>query len=92
VIGGDFNISRTFSSKHKAYFDRLRESGVHDCCCKDGKEAQSFWGHQSRARTYQDDHFFSSESIAGRVTSCCVMDNPRTRILSDHGPVVLDFE
>lgn len=91
VVGGDFNTSRLYSARHKAYLDALVRSGVHDCCCEGGREAQSFWGHQSRGAKYQDDHFFASPLLADAVARCCVDDSPLTRILSDHGPVVLDL-
>jgi endonuclease/exonuclease/phosphatase family metal-dependent hydrolase len=93
IIGGDFNISRRYSRKHQAYFDRLLKAGVHDChWAKNGREVPSFWGRQSLAAIYQDDHFFASPSLAGLVRDCQVVDNPLTRLLSDHGPVVLDLE
>ena len=93
VVGGDFNTSRSFSARHKAYLDRLVASGVHDChWTKRGHEVPSFWGRQSRLAKHQDDHFFCSPSLAGSVKECMVIDNPLTRMLSDHGPVVLDLE
>jgi exonuclease III len=93
VVGGDMNTSRTFSKKHRNYLDRLIASGVHDChWSKNGREVPSFWGRQSRGAKYQDDHFFASQSLANSVTACCVDDNPLTRMLSDHGPLVLDLE
>ena len=93
VVGGDINTSRSYSAKHAAFFDRLAAAGVHDCHWSEhGREVPSFWGRQSVAVTYQDDHFFASPSLAAVVTGCWVDDNPLTRILSDHGPVVLDIE
>jgi len=93
LVGGDINTSRAFSAKHKAYLNRLIESGVHDChWARHKREVPSFWGRQSRKAKYQDDHFFASRSLAGSVSDCRVDDNPQTRILSDHGPVVLDLE
>jgi hypothetical protein len=93
VVGGDINMSRAYSERHKAYLDRLVNAGVHDChWCQNGREVPSFWGRQSRPAKYQDDHFFASQSLADCVTACWVDDNPLTRVLSDHGPVVLDLE
>ena len=93
VVGGDINTSRAYYAKHSAFFDRLTASGVHDCHWSEhGRETPSFWGKQSTAAVYQDDHFFTSQSLAGAVTDCWVGDNPLTRILSDHGPVVLEVE
>lgn len=93
VVGGDINTSRAYSAKHAAFFDRLVASGVHDChWSRQGRETPSFWGRQSTAATYQDDHFFASQSLAEAVTDCWVDDNPLTRILSDHGPVVLEIQ
>ena len=93
VVGDDMNTSRAYSAKHAAFFDRLVASGVHDChWSRQGRETPSFWGRQSTAATYQDDHFFASQSLAEAVTDCWVDDNPLTRILSDHGPVVLEIQ
>jgi exonuclease III len=93
LVGGDINTSRAYSAKHAAFFDRLEAAGVHDCHWSEhGREVPSFWGRQSAAVTYQDDHFFASQSLAGAVTGCWVDDNPLTRTLSDHGPVVLEIE
>lgn len=92
VVGGDFNTSRHYASKHKLFFDRLLAAGVHDChWSKHGREVPSFWGRQTRTAKYQDDHFFTSQSLAGFVSDCDVVDNPLTRLLSDHGPVVLSL-
>jgi endonuclease/exonuclease/phosphatase family metal-dependent hydrolase len=93
VIGGDFNTSRAYSRKHEAYLNRLSVVGLHDChWIKHGREVPSFWGRQSRAAKYQDDHFFTSRSLAGFVHDCSVVDNSLTRLLSDHGPVTLDLK
>ena len=93
VVAGDINTSRAYSAKHKAYLAHLIESGVHDChWAKRKKETPSFWGRQSREAKYQDDHIFTSPLLANSVTDCWVDDNPLTRILSDHGPVVLDLK
>jgi exonuclease III len=92
IVGGDFNTSRSYSRRHKEYLDGLIAEGLHDCCCPSGIEAQSFWGHQaSQAKTYQDDHFFASPSLSLVVRACGVVDNPLTRMLSDHGPLVLEL-
>ncbi len=93
VVGGDINTSRAYSARHKAYLSRLIQSGVHDChWAKHQREAPSFWGRQSRGAKYQDDHVFASDALAGAITACWVEDNPLTRLLSDHGPVVLDLD
>lgn len=93
VVGGDFNTSRSYSRRHKEYLDGLVAAGLHDCCCPTGIEAQWFWGHQAaQAKKYQDDHFFASAPLSPVVRSCRVVDNPLTRMLSDHGPLVLELD
>lgn len=93
VVAGDINTSRAYSARHKAFLERLINSGVHDChWAAHGKETPTFWGRQSRGAKYQDDHVFASEVLAKTVSDCWVDDNPLTRILSDHGPVVLDLK
>jgi exonuclease III len=92
VIGGDFNTSRSYSRKHEAYLNRLVAAGVHDChWAKHGREVPSFWGEKSQGPKYQDDHFFTSLTLAQSVKDCYILDNPLTRLLSDHGPVLLDL-
>lgn len=91
VVGGDFNTSRGYSRRHKVYLDGLVAEGLHDCCCPEGIETQSFWAHQvAQGKTYQDDHFFVGASLAPMVRTCRVLDNPLTRMLSDHGPLLFE--
>ncbi len=93
IVGGDFNISRAYSARHKAYFERLAGSGVLDChWSNNGREVPTFWGRQSLGVKYQNDHFFTSPRLGSSVRACWVDDNPVTRLLSDHGPVVLDLK
>jgi endonuclease/exonuclease/phosphatase family metal-dependent hydrolase len=92
VVGGDFNVSREYSAKHKAYLSGLSADGFHDChFAKQGEEKPSFWGWQSGTAKYQDDHFFTSPSLGSAVRDCDVVDNALTRLLSDHGPITLDL-
>lgn len=91
VIGGDLNTSRSFSPRHQRYLDGLVSSGFYDYHIeKYGKERPSFWGRQAR-REYRDDYILTDRSLAPFISRCDVIDNPVTRHLSDHGPVVLDL-
>lgn len=91
VLGGDLNTSRDYKTKHRAFFENLNDAGIHDCHFKKNrKEIPSFWGRQAK-REYQDDHFFTTGPIGESVHECRVVDNPVVRVLSDHGPVVLDI-
>jgi endonuclease/exonuclease/phosphatase family metal-dependent hydrolase len=93
VVGGDINTSRAYSARHAAFLTHLIEAGVHDChWAKHKHEVPSFWGRQSRVAKYQDDHWFASRTLADSISDCWIEVNPLTRILSDHGPVVLSLE
>lgn len=97
LVGGDFNSARRFDEvyggkKHAGFFEAMAAAGFHEPHWRiHGKEVQSFWGRQAK-EAYQDDHFFVSESWAGRVRECRVVDDAVVRRVSDHGPVVLEIE
>lgn len=96
VLGGDFNAARHWDSVHKRddygwFFRELAARGLHDCHFGlHGYEVKSFWGPQA-LEPYQLDHFFVRDSDASLVRSCHILDNPDTRRLSDHGPIVLEL-
>jgi exonuclease III len=92
VIGGDLNASRSFSQRHRDYLSGLSVAGFHDChWSKHQRERPSFWGRQG-VKEYQDDHFFTDQSLARSIRACEVVDNALTRLLSDHGPLTLDLD
>lgn len=98
IVGGDFNSARRFDEvyggkKHRTFFEAMASCGLHDVHWGiHGREVQSFWGHQVRPPSYQDDHFFVSQSWAPRVRGCRVINDDAIRHHSDHGPVVAEFD
>jgi endonuclease/exonuclease/phosphatase family metal-dependent hydrolase len=91
VFGGDLNSARKLAPWHERYLAGLAALGFVDCHWSlHGCERQTFWGHQAKA-DYQDDHLFTSLDQKPRVRACNVVDNPKTRELSDHGPLLLEL-
>ncbi|MCC6877067.1 MAG: hypothetical protein IT378_22370, partial [Sandaracinaceae bacterium] len=108
IVGGDFNAARLFDEVYPgqhdfgAFFDGMERRGLCDCHWRfHGQEKQTFW-RKGSVRPYQDDHLFVSETLAPHVRRCAVVDdelvasgNPPTavaRMLSDHGPVLLEID
>lgn len=93
IVGGDLNTSRAYSKRHKEYLSSLTTGGLHDCrWALHESESPSFWGGPAAIAKYQDDHLFTSRSMSRNVLECGVVDNPLTRVLSDHGPLALDLD
>jgi endonuclease/exonuclease/phosphatase family metal-dependent hydrolase len=90
VVGGDFNLSRTYdkvygTTHHTEFLDGLPARGFFDCMRKfHAEEQQTFWGRTRFA--YQNDHIFVSPDLADSVAACEVADRAG---LSDHSPLRL---
>ncbi len=89
IVGGDFNSARRFGGRHKKFFAAVKAAGFHDTHWGiHGREVQSFF---TRGEV-QDDHVFVSAAWDTKVISCDIIDNAVVRLLSDHGPVVLELD
>ena len=95
MIGGDWNIDRKYNEinpvkapLHRLVFERLEDPfyGLVRC----NKEPLRTIRHRSRF-SYQDDYIYVSKALIRKV-SCEVVDDPVARELSDHLPVVAEFE
>ncbi len=95
MIGGDWNIDRKYNEinpgkapQHRLVFERLEDPfyGL----VRYNKEALRTIRHRSQ-HSYQDDYIYVSKALMGKV-SCEVVDYPVARELSDHLPVVAEFE
>jgi len=95
VIGGDWNVDREFNKinpakapLHSLAFERLEDPfyGLQRC----NKEPLRTIRHRSKF-SYQDDYIYVSKALMRKV-SCKVVGDPVTRELSDHLPVVAEFE
>jgi hypothetical protein len=95
VIGGDWNVDRDYNKinpgkapLHRLVFERLEDSfyGLQRC----NKEPLRTIRHGSKF-PYQDDYIYVSKALIRKV-SCEVVSDPVTKELSDHLPVVAEFE
>ena len=95
VIGGDWNVDRSYNKinkgkapLHSLVFERLEDPfyGLVRC----NKEPLRTIRHGSRF-SYQDDYIYVSKALM-RKSSCKVVEDPVTNELSDHLPVVAEFE
>jgi endonuclease/exonuclease/phosphatase family metal-dependent hydrolase len=92
VVGGDWNTCRKYDTPRSragsAFFERAAAHGWVECH-REPEEA-SFLGRATA--TYQLDHAFCDSTTAATVTACRVVLNDVVRAVSDHAPLVVDFE
>jgi endonuclease/exonuclease/phosphatase family metal-dependent hydrolase len=95
IIGGDWNVDRDYNKinpgkarLHRLVFERLEDPfyGLQRC----NKEPLRTIRHQSKF-PYQDDYIYVSKALMRKV-SCEVVSDPVLKELSDHLPVVAEFE
>ena len=103
IICGDFNNDRRMDD-HKSFkgpkqgktsnelFDRVIDLGMTDLLALQYPDfVRTIW-HVKSKFPWQLDHFFVSNHAAGLVSRIEVIDNPEIRAISDHNPIVVDFE
>ena len=96
VVGGDLNSARLAETiwpkyGHGPFFDRVTNGVFVDAhFTLNGEEVQTVFRPRARHRL-QDDHLFVSRDLWPRLISCEAVDNPATRSLSDHIPLVLEI-
>lgn len=92
VVGGDLNTARLAEKiwprhGHGPFFERLAKSIFFDCHRKFHDVEQQTFFRKGVINPFQDDHLFVSQNLANQVVSCDVLNNERTRNVSDHIPV-----
>lgn len=102
LIGGDFNLSETFDSwpggprGNREYLDHMKELGLTECLRQaQGKLVPTYQNKGAgKPALHQIDHLFVTTPLADRLTSCDVLPEASVfgRGLSDHLPIVADFE
>lgn len=103
VICGDFNNDRRMDD-HKTFkgpkqgrtsnelFDRIIDLGMTDLLAKQYPDFVQTIRHNRSKFPWQLDHFFVSKHAIERVTNIEVIDNPEISEISDHNPIVVDFD
>jgi hypothetical protein len=98
LFAGDWNTAREQGSElnseiGKEFFDRVHQAGWFECRADTGQEVQTYFRRGGRIK--QDDHVFCDRSLGNRLLALWVATDtarPGGLGLSDHAPVILDFE
>jgi hypothetical protein len=96
IVAGDWNTARIQGSAlgkklGAEFFERARDRGWSECVPKNGKEVRTWFGAGDHLR--QDDHAFCDSALADRLQNVRTAEDAATDLgLSDHAPLILDFE
>jgi len=96
IVGGDLNTAKLAEKVwprhgHGPFFEKLRQSIFFDCHHKFHTNEEQTYFRPNSKHPFQDDHLFVSHDLANYVTSCQVLNNEATRSISDHVPLVAEF-
>jgi len=106
IIGGDFNASlqcdedwrkkhprRTYyRNAHRILFARLRDFNLHNCFSRFYSSPVQTLRHRSSEKPWQNDYIFVTGELQSHLTSCKVIDSAEVKNLSDHNPVIAEFD
>ena len=97
LIGGDFNADvaldeRQPGKSHHLFFERLKDFGLKDCREKFNSERVQTLRHKKSTFAWQNDYLFAGKKIYDKCTSCQVIDDESLYELSDHNPIVAEFD
>lgn len=102
-FGGDWNDSRLFDLDRACrgrgeppysamFFTRARDTGWFECHGAKNEERSYFPARTETGRPHQLDHLFCDGVTAERMQSCHVRSDWMTTEVSDHAPLVTDFD
>ena len=102
LIAGDFNMDRRmdenptgyrFAKKgttpHNDFFNTIEDMGFQDCVKKFDKDPIQTHYHSRSKFPWELDHMFATKELFDSLTNIVV---PQTRDLSDHNPIIADFD
>jgi endonuclease/exonuclease/phosphatase family metal-dependent hydrolase len=97
ILGGDLNASVQFDPKqknesHRIFFQRLEDFGLVDCQGPFNDQRQRTLRHSKSGFPWVNDYIFASATLAKKVVSRQVVEQPEMLGFSDHNPVVVTFE
>jgi len=97
IVGGDLNSARLAEKVwpnhgHGPFFERLDESWLVDCRKKFHLEEIQTVFRPNQQYPFQDDHIFVSKDLAEKVVGYEALNTQETRRVSDHVPVIVQFE
>ncbi len=96
IIGGDWNTSRLFDAKDRdgnitntLFFSRAAKAGWWECAAGTNDERTFL---RPGTHPYQLDHLFCDPTTGTTMTTCGAARHPLIDDVSDHAPLVADFE
>jgi len=101
LIGGDFNASVQCDERmpsyagdnsHKIFFDRLENFRLRDCVKKFRSETVQTLRHSRSDFPWQNDYLFAGKKLYEACNSCDVIDDPDIYEISDHNPIIGEFD
>ncbi len=99
VVGGDWNTARAFDERYAArwgpagreFFERAAAMGWAETLrAHHAAEVQTYFG--ARSGPYQLDHLFTDGALHGRLRQAAVVEALARAGLSDHAPLVADYD
>jgi hypothetical protein len=94
LAAGDWNTGRTQASATAGlgFFDRAHNSGWYDCVWDTFGREERTWFREGDT-LIQDDHAFCDPTLGNLVRDAWAAEDAALRLrLSDHAPLILDFE
>jgi hypothetical protein len=94
IFGGDWNTGRSQSNKKagEEFFSRARDSAWYDCVWEKRGEEVRTWFREGDL-IIQNDHVFCDKALGSRLTAVSAAGDAVTELgLSDHAPLILDFD
>jgi exonuclease III len=99
IVGGDYNastqIDEVYKGKypsHQILFDRLEDFGLRNCVAKFNSGHVQTLRHHFSSVQWQNDYIHASSNIMNCLVSCRVVNDPVIHDMSDHNPVIAEFE
>ena len=101
LIGGDFNASTQCDElmpsykgdrAHHIFFERLMNFGLADCLKKFHEGHIRTLRHKNSDVHWHNDYLFVGKSLYDRCVSCEVIDDPQLYEVSDHNPIIAEFD
>ncbi len=97
LIGGDFNADPLIdkqqrNSAHHIFYERLKDFKLYDCCKKFNPDrVQTNRSSRSKLQ-WENDRLFAGKALYDRLISCEVIDDSDLYELSDHNPIIAEFD
>jgi exonuclease III len=99
ILGGDLAVSPQFDEyttrkrpSHQLVFDRIADFGLVNCLAKFHPEPVQTIRHHRIGIPWQTDYLFASAALLPNLISCEVLNSSEIDLLSDHSPIVAEFE